>query len=646
MVSRAFLLLLLLCSCCGATPRQTHSALCDLFFPAFLDRPTRLQLQDQSWTTLQHDPTLSAIWESLEGLDRLPPTERWTRLDKIPATHRLALRRYYLGWLYGGPRGWRWAGVQQPLDKSRTPPQPPSIPPRQLSISNGKLQGTREFDYLIVGSGPAGSVLGHQLSRAGKKVLLVERGSFVLPDALDTRVYPELKVGGGAVPTRDSAILVRNGQAVGGGSTVNVDLAFAPTLPFVQSRLEGWRRSGLLPADQWTAEEVERAYDWVMRTIGTRTPTTDEINPNNDILRRGALATGYQPSLYDLNTMPGRGPATDKLSATRQLLVPAMTARENPLTLLPDFEVRKLQVSDNLVVAVEGRFQPTWTHPGVWENPNRLDYDLNATYTIRAKNYILSAGAQGSAALLLRSGVGGGTVGKGVVMHPSMPFIGLFPEEINAHQGTASTVYSVDPEGLLYECMSGTPRYVALMLDGTGEEVGERVRRYRNLGGFGVLLIDEPAPTNRIELNQAGEADVYYEVSAQEKELLRKGVYRAVRMMLSAGAEEVYIPSSEARRSDTPPGHLVCIRNEAEAEEAVSKLRFQPGDTVLTSAHMQSSCKLGSTPANSVVGPDLRVWGVDNLYVCDSSIFPTSVGANPMQTIYTVAKMTADRLMR
>jgi choline dehydrogenase-like flavoprotein len=30
----------------------------------------------------------------------------------------------------------------------------------------------------------------------------------------------------------------------------------------------------------------------------------------------------------------------------------------------------------------------------------------------------------------------------------------------------------------------------------------------------------------------------------------------------------------------------------------------------------------------------------------DSSIFPTSVGANPMQAIYTFAKIFADRIIR
>ena len=63
---------------------------------------------------------------------------------------------------------------------------------------------------------------------------------------------------------------------------------------------------------------------------------------------------------------------------------------------------------------------------------------------------------------------------------------------------------------------------------------------------------------------------------------------------------------------------------------------------MVTSAHMQATDKMGSAAANSVVGYDFRVWGTQNLYVVDGSIFPTSAGANPMQSIYTIAKIFAD----
>ena len=39
----------------------------------------------------------------------------------------------------------------------------------------------------------------------------------------------------------------------------------------------------------------------------------------------------------------------------------------------------------------------------------------------------------------------------------------------------------------------------------------------------------------------------------------------------------------------------------------------------------------------------LPVIGAESLYVVDVSVFPTSIGANPMQSIYTFAKIFADR---
>jgi choline dehydrogenase-like flavoprotein len=61
---------------------------------------------------------------------------------------------------------------------------------------------------------------------------------------------------------------------------------------------------------------------------------------------------------------------------------------------------------------------------------------------------------------------------------------------------------------------------------------------------------------------------------------------------------------------------------------------------------MMGANKIGSSPSNSVVGPNQQVWGVESLYIIDASIFPTSVGANPMQTIYTTAKIFVDRHLR
>lgn len=57
---------------------------------------------------------------------------------------------------------------------------------------------------------------------------------------------------------------------------------------------------------------------------------------------------------------------------------------------------------------------------------------------------------------------------------------------------------------------------------------------------------------------------------------------------------------------------------------------------------MQATNKMRARPRVSVVSREFSVWGTESLYVVDASVFPTSIGSNPMQSIYTFAKVFAD----
>ena len=53
---------------------------------------------------------------------------------------------------------------------------------------------------------------------------------------------------------------------------------------------------------------------------------------------------------------------------------------------------------------------------------------------------------------------------------------------------------------------------------------------------------------------------------------------------------------------------------------------------------------MGSDPATSVVSPEQRLWDVDNVLVCDSSVFVTSAGYNPTLTLAALAHRAASLL--
>ena len=138
------------------------------------------------------------------------------------APRRLAatVRNFYIVKGYGAIQG-QLTGIK--LDMFAPPEylnaNMPHLAPTRLVYNSAKKEVEEKdghpIDVLIVGSGPAGSVLAHELRQGGKRVLLLERGSFVIPGSMETRLIDDL------IDTRtsmDGSIRIRNGMGVGGGS--------------------------------------------------------------------------------------------------------------------------------------------------------------------------------------------------------------------------------------------------------------------------------------------------------------------------------------------------------------------------------------------------------------------------------------------
>lgn len=60
--------------------------------------------------------------------------------------------------------------------------------------------------------------------------------------------------------------------------------------------------------------------------------------------------------------------------------------------------------------------------------------------------------------------------------------------------------------------------------------------------------------------------------------------------------------------------------------------------------HHIGTTRMGTDPENSVVNPDCKVHGVNNLFIASSSVFPTSGQANPTLTITALALRLAEHL--
>jgi choline dehydrogenase-like flavoprotein len=65
-----------------------------------------------------------------------------------------------------------------------------------------------------------------------------------------------------------------------------------------------------------------------------------------------------------------------------------------------------------------------------------------------------------------------------------------------------------------------------------------------------------------------------------------------------------------------------------------------------TNSHQCGTLRFGSDPATAVLDPYCKAFDVDNLYVVDSSFFPSSAAMNPALTIAAQALRVAEHLMR
>ena len=55
---------------------------------------------------------------------------------------------------------------------------------------------------------------------------------------------------------------------------------------------------------------------------------------------------------------------------------------------------------------------------------------------------------------------------------------------------------------------------------------------------------------------------------------------------------------------------------------------------------------MGDDPDRCVVDSDGRVFGFENLFLCDASVFPTAIGVNPQMTVMALATVISERIRR
>ncbi|MEO8738523.1 MAG: GMC family oxidoreductase [Casimicrobiaceae bacterium] len=497
---------------------------------------------------------------------------------------------------------------------------------------------TLEADVAIVGTGAGGGTAAEILADAGLNVVMIEEGPLQTSSDFHMReaeAYPQLYQESAARKTRDKAINILQGRCVGGGTTVNWTSSFRTpprTLDFWASAygLSGFSATDLLP---W----FER-----METRLSIAPWAVAPNENNDVLRRGAQALGIPANAIRRNVKGcwnigycGVGCPTNAKQSMLVTTIPG--ALQRGATLLTRTRAWSLEQKDGMVRALECIGLDT---SGTEPTARRI--------TVRAKTFISAAGAIGTPALLLRSKVPDphGIAGKRTFLHPSLVSAALMPERVDGFAGAPQTIYSdhfldtvplEGPLGYKLEAPPLHPLLVATTLPSFGAEHAHWMHELPYMQVVIALLRDGFNPSSgggSVALQGDGTPVLDYPFNDYFWDGARRALLSMAEIQFAAGATTVMPVHSSG----------VSYSTWRAAQAGIAALPLAPLAATVVSAHVMGGCPLGPDAKRASVDETGRHYQLENLYVFDGSLFPTSVGANPQLSIYGITAKLASAL--
>jgi choline dehydrogenase-like flavoprotein len=523
------------------------------------------------------------------------------------------------------------------------------------------------FDLIVVGSGFGGAMAALPAVRAGKRVLMIERGDrvprgsdnwgrdgfFSLTSAYSTDTPYSITDRTGAKSAESLGII----ECVGGSSVFYGGVA-------LRLRERDFEPDPDLDGDSgaswpYTYEDLEPYYAEAEQLLGVAGragedptepprsgPYPHQPAPLAAVSRRMAdvaTASGLRPFSLPLaiNYAASARAETCVACGTCDGFACAVRAKNDiATTMIPMLERAGMTLVSGTVVVklgVEGRrvtdvfaVDRRTLEPRQWQ----------------AKAVVVAAGALATPHLLLASDLqrvnpAGGTIGRYLMRHCNAVIMGVFPTrpapngEFHKQVGIQDFYYGhpsiAEPHGKLGCIQQFATPQTAYMVRHATDWIEERYRGLRRsialsvapwfvpfgtprITGFIVIAEDRPQAGNRVSLgttiNRFGmpSATITHEYAARD---------HAARNALASVADGIL-------------------------KKAGSIYNFR--DDIKTFSHAVGTVRTGEDPVRSPLDGWGAFRGVDNLYVADGSVLPRSGGVNPSLTIAACALRTGERI--
>ncbi|HUA11387.1 MAG TPA: GMC family oxidoreductase [Solirubrobacteraceae bacterium] len=508
------------------------------------------------------------------------------------------------------------------------------------------------YDVIIIGSGAGGGTLAHRMAPSGKRILILERGDF-LPREPQNWDGEDVFINGRYMSKdtwhdgEDKPFQPQVHYFVGGATKL-----YGAALYRLRAEDFGelHHHDGVSPAWPVSYDEFEPYYtqaEQLYQVHGARgeDPTEPHASapyphpavshePRIQQLADDFAALGYHPFhapcgvLLTEDNMPYSAcvrcstcdgfPCLVHAKSDAEVIAVRPAIEHENVTLLRNARARRL-VTDDAGTAV---------------TEVEVERD-GASESYAADIIVLSAGAANSAALLLASATdrhptglanGSDMVGRNYMFHNSVAVLAI-SKELNetVFQKTlgVNDFYFKGPDwdfplgniqmvGKSQAAMYRGEKPIETLLAPTWTLAGVA----EHAVDFWLSTEDIPVANNRVTLAEPGTIRLAYKATNEES---RDRLYQTLRSMLGKlGMEE---------------------------HHALRHAYLQNPIPIAGVAHQAGTCRFGTDPGDSVLDTDCKAHELDNLYVVDTSFFPSIGAVNPALTAMANALRVGDHLL-
>ncbi len=512
-----------------------------------------------------------------------------------------------------------------------------------------------EYDFIIIGSGFGGSVSALRLSEKGYKVLVIEKGKRYEAKDFPKRNWnlkkwmwlPALRFFGFFKLTFFRHVAILSGVGVGGGSLVYANTLPIPKKKFFEAKswahLADWER------------ELKPHYDTAKRMLGVdRNPRMEngdialqklskEIGKENGFQLTDVAVYFGKPNVVSPDPFfGGEGPEREGCRFCGACMIGCRYnakntldknylyfAEKNGAEVLSEKEVYDvIPLGEN---GVDG-YKVKWKKStGFFKTKGE----------VKAKGIIFSGGVLGTVSLMLKlKGKSlpnlSGKVGEGIRTN-SESLLGVSVPDKDAvfSDGIAITsILHLDAESSVepvrYPSGSGFWRLLMFpMLDGKNwlirlsKVAGELARHpFKWLRLY--FIPDWAKQTQILLFMQTIDSTLRFE----------KGAFRMKTKVSSGKPPTAFIP--EAQRTAKRFAEIVGGTPEALLSETLLGIP--------TTAHILGGATMGKDKSEGVIDKDNKVFGYENMYVCDGSMISANPGVNPSLTITAITERAMSKI--